>query len=173
MHGDATILAVGDRRPKIHETAYVAPGAVVAGDVELASGVSVWFSSVVRSEYAEIRIGADSNLQDGTVVHADPECPTTVGERVTVGHRAILHGCTVEDDALIGMGAVILNGARIGRGAVVGAGAVVTEGTEVPPMSLAVGVPAKVLDRDVPDVPRPNVAGYLHLAGLYRDATEA
>lgn len=173
MPQEPLVLAVGDRRPRIHETAYVAPGAVVAGDVELASGVSVWFSSVVRSELAQIRIGADSNLQDGTVVHADPEFPTTVGERVTVGHRAILHGCTVEDDALIGMGAVVLNGATVGRGAVVAAGAVVREGTEVPPMTLAVGVPAKILERDVPEIPRPNVEGYRYLAGLYRDATEA
>lgn len=169
---DPIILAVDDRRPRIHETAYLAPGAVVAGDVELASGVSVWFSSVVRSEVAAIRVGADSNLQDGTVVHADADFPTTIGERVTVGHRAVLHGCTVEDDALIGMGAIVLNGARIGRGAVVGAGAVVREGMEVPPMSLAVGVPAKVLDREVPGVPRPNVENYLGLAGRYRQATE-
>ena len=166
------VLAVGDRRPRIHETAYVAPGAVVAGDVELASGVSVWFSSVVRSEEAAIRIGANTNLQDGTVVHADPAFPTTVGERVTVGHRAILHGCTVEVVALIGMGAIVLNGATVGRGAVVGAGAVVREGTEVPPMTLAVGVPAKILEREVPAIPRHNVESYLGLAGLYRDATD-
>lgn len=172
MPHEAIVLAVGDRRPSIHETAYVAPGAVVAGDVELASGVSVWFSSVVRSEEAPIRIGADTNLQDGTVVHADPAFPTTVGERVTVGHRAVLHGCTVEDDVLIGMGAIVLNGATIGRGAVVGAGAVVREGTEVPPMSLAVGVPAKILDREVPEVPRSNVANYLDLAVRYRQATD-
>lgn len=172
MSQEPTILAVNDRRPRIHETAYVAPGAVVAGDVELASGVSVWFFSVVRSEAAAIRIGADTNLQDGTVVHADPQFPTIVGERVTVGHRAVLHGCTVEDDALIGMGAIVLNGATIGRGAVVGAGAVVTEGTHVPPMTLAVGVPAKILEREVPGIPRHNVESYLGLAGMYRDATD-
>lgn len=173
MHDDATILAVADRRPRIHETAYLAPGAVVAGDVELAASVSVWFGCVVRSEFERIRVGAETNLQDGTVVHADPGFPTLIGERVTVGHRAVLHGCTVEDDALIGMGAVVLNGATIGRGAVVGAGAVVREGMEVPPMSLAVGVPARVLDRDVPGIPRPNVAGYLELARRYREAGTA
>lgn len=170
MPEGATILAVGDRRPLVHETVFVAPGAVVAGDVELAEGVSVWFSTVVRSEFERIRVGAATNLQDGTVVHADPGFPTLIGERVTVGHRAVLHGCTVEDDALIGMGAVVLNGATIGRGAVVGAGAVVREGMEVPPMSLAVGVPARILDREVPPVPRPNVESYLELARRYREA---
>jgi carbonic anhydrase/acetyltransferase-like protein (isoleucine patch superfamily) len=104
------------------------------------------------------------------VVHTDPEFPVTIGDRVTVGHRAILHGCTVEDDALIGMGAVVLNGAVIGAGAIVGAGAVIREGMEVPPRTLAVGVPAKVLDREVPPPPRPNVASYLTLAERYRDA---
>ena len=166
------ILTVDGRTPSIAATAFVADGATVAGDVTLAEGASLWFGCVVRSERAAVTIGRDSNLQDLTVVHTDREFPTTIGDRVTVGHRAILHGCTVHDDALIGMGAIVLNGAVIGAGAVVAAGAVVREGMEVPPMTLAVGVPAKVLERPVPPVPRPNVANYRELAELYRTATE-
>lgn len=165
----ARILTVDGRRPDLDPDAFVADGATVAGDVHLAAGVSIWFGCVLRSERSHIRIGRDTNIQDLTVVHTDADRPTIVGERVTVGHRAILHGCEVEDDVLIGMGAIVLNGARIGAGALVAAGAVVREGMEVPPMSLVVGVPAKVLDRPVPAVPRPNVATYRELAALYRD----
>ena len=166
-----TVLTVNGHTPRIDEGAYLADTAVVAGDVQLAAGVSVWFGSVIRSEHAGVVIGTDSNVQDLTAIHTDPDAPVTIGERVTIGHRCVIHGCTLEDDVLIGMGAVVMNGARVGAGALVGAGAVVTEGTEVPPMSLAVGVPAKVVDRPVPGVPRPNVAGYLHIADLYREAT--
>jgi carbonic anhydrase/acetyltransferase-like protein (isoleucine patch superfamily) len=163
------ILPVNGHTPTVDPAAFVADGATVAGDVHLAAGVSIWFGCVLRSERSHIRIGSETNIQDLTVVHTDADRPTIVGERVTVGHRAILHGCEVEDDVLIGMGAIVLNGARIGAGALVAAGAVVREGMEVPPMSLVVGVPAKVLDRPVPAVPRPNVANYLELAALYRD----
>lgn len=166
----STVLSVNGHRPRIAEGAFLAQTAVVAGDVELAGGVSVWFGTVIRSEHERVTIGANSNLQDLTVVHTDPEAPVVVGERVTVGHRCVLHGCTLEDDVLVGMGAVVMNGAHVGRGALVAAGAVVTEGTVVPEMSLAVGVPAKVIDRPVPEVPRHNVAGYLDLAARYRDA---
>jgi carbonic anhydrase/acetyltransferase-like protein (isoleucine patch superfamily) len=166
----ATILTVNDHEPEVADDAFLAETALVAGNVTLASGVSVWFGCVVRSEYEEVRIGVDSNLQDLTVVHADPGFPTIVGERVTVGHRAVLHGCTIEDDVLIGMGAVVLNGATIGEGAVVAAGAVVTEGTEIPPRTIALGVPAEAKDLDVPEIPRHNVDSYLHLAELYREA---
>lgn len=167
-----TVLTVAGITPTL-ATAYVADTATVAGNVTLADGVSIWFGTVLRAEMAPITIGADSNLQDNSVVHTDPEYPVDVGERVTVGHRVVLHGCTVEDDALIGMGAVVMNGAVIGEGAVVGAGAVVTEGTVVPPRTIAVGVPAKVLEKPVPAVPRPNVAGYIALAEAYRAATPA
>ncbi len=167
------ILTVADHTPQIDPEVFIAEGATVAGDVHLATGVSVWFGSVLRSERSTIRVGRDTNLQDLTVVHTDAETPTTIGERVTVGHRAVLHGCTVEDDALIGIGSVVLNGAVIGAGAVVAAGAVVREGMEVPPMSLVVGVPAKVLDRPVPEVPRPNVANYRELAEAYTQASQA
>jgi carbonic anhydrase/acetyltransferase-like protein (isoleucine patch superfamily) len=166
----ATVLSVNDHTPRIADGAFLADTAVVAGDVELADGVSIWFGTVVRSETSSVRIGADSNVQDLTAVHTDPGSPVTIGERVTIGHRCVIHGCTIEDDALIGMGAVVMNGARVGRGALVAAGAVVTEGTEIPEMSLAVGVPAKVIDRPVPDIPRPNVEGYLTLAAAFREA---
>ena len=166
----ATLITVNDHTPAIDETAFVAETAVLAGDVRLGPRASVWFGSVLRSELESITIGADSNVQDLSVIHTDPGSPVVLGDRVTVGHRVVLHGCTVEDDALIGMGAVVLNGAVIGRGAVVAAGAVVTAGTIVPEMALVAGVPAKVLDRPVPDVPRPNVEGYVMLSAIYRDA---
>jgi carbonic anhydrase/acetyltransferase-like protein (isoleucine patch superfamily) len=166
----ARIVTVAGSTPSIDRRAFVAEGATVAGDVTLAAGTSVWFGCSLRAEKAPISVGADTNLQDLTVLHTDAGFPTTIGARVTVGHRALLHGCTVEDDALIGMGAIVLNGAVIGAGAVVAAGAVVREGTEVPPGTLAVGVPATVLDRPVPPVPRPNVANYAELAALYRAA---
>jgi carbonic anhydrase/acetyltransferase-like protein (isoleucine patch superfamily) len=166
----ASILTVHGRRPDLAPGVFLAATATVAGDVRLGPGVSVWFGCVLRSERSTITVGADSNLQDLTVVHTDEGVPTTLGERVTVGHRAILHGTTVGDDALIGMGAILLNGSRVGPGAVVAAGAVVREGMEVPPGTLAVGVPARVLERPVPAVPRPNVASYLELAGWYGEA---
>jgi carbonic anhydrase/acetyltransferase-like protein (isoleucine patch superfamily) len=169
----SSILTVAGRTPALADDVFVAEGAVVAGDVTVAGGVSIWFGAVVRSEHAAVTIGPDTNLQDHTVVHTDPDHPTTIGARVTVGHRAVLHGCTVEDDALIGMGAIVLNDAVIGEGAVVAAGAVVREGLQVPPRTLAVGVPAKVLEREVPPTPRPNVASYRRLAEAYRDATPA
>lgn len=129
----------------IDPTAFIAPGAIVLGDVHLGAESSVWYNAVLRGDVERITIGAQTNIQDLTMIHADPGVPCTVGERVTVGHRVILHGCTIEDDCLIGMGAIVLNGARVGRGSIVGAGAVLLEGTEIPPDSLVVGVPAKVV----------------------------
>ncbi len=167
----ARLLTVDGAAPSLHPDAFVADGATVAGRVTLAAGTSVWFGCVLRSERSTITVGRDTNLQDLTVVHTDEGFPATIGERVTVGHRAILHGCTVDDDALIGMGAILLNGAHVGAGAVVAAGAVVREGQHVPPDTLAVGVPAQIREAQLPPVPRRNVAGYLALAELYRDAT--
>ncbi|QDV32595.1 gamma carbonic anhydrase family protein [Tautonia plasticadhaerens] len=129
----------------IDPSAFIAPGAVVLGDVALGPGASVWYNSVVRGDAERIEIGEGSNIQDLSMLHADPGVPCVVGRRVTVGHRAILHGCTVEDDCLIGMGAILLNGVTIGAGSVVGAGALLTEGTEVPPGSLVLGMPEKVV----------------------------
>lgn len=129
----------------IHPSAFIAPGAVVLGDVTVGSDASVWYQCVVRADMAPIRIGDQSNIQDLTTVHVDEDVPCTIGNRVGVGHRAILHGCTVEDECLVGMGAVLLNHVHVGTGSVIGAGAVVPEGVTIPPRSLALGVPARVV----------------------------
>jgi carbonic anhydrase/acetyltransferase-like protein (isoleucine patch superfamily) len=139
------IRSLGDRRPQIDATAYVADGAQLIGNVVLGPGASVWFNAVLRGDTEQISIGADSNVQDGAILHADPGFPCTVGARVVTGHGAILHGCQIGDDCLIGMGAIVLNGARIASGSIVAAGAVVPEGKAFPPRSLIMGVPAKVV----------------------------
>jgi carbonic anhydrase/acetyltransferase-like protein (isoleucine patch superfamily) len=131
--------------PVIDSSAYIAPGAVVIGKVKIGPRTSIWYNCVVRGDYDSIIIGADTNIQDGSILHEHAGSPLYVGDRVTVGHRAVLHGCIVEDDAYIGMGAMIMNGARIGAGAVVGAGSLVLQGQEVPPGSIAVGSPARTL----------------------------
>lgn len=131
--------------PVIHPTAWVHPTAVVIGDVTLEADVSVWPGAVLRGDVDAIRVGAGSNVQDGAVLHCDAGKPCVVGARVTIGHRAVVHGCTVEDGALIGIGAVVLNGAVIGSGTLVAAGAVVGEGRVLPTDVLVAGVPAKVV----------------------------
>ena len=131
----------------IDQSAFIAPGAMVLGDVSLGRNSSVWYNSVLRGDMAPIVIGDETNIQDLSVVHVDEGVPCTIGRRVGVGHRVILHGCTVEDECLIGMGSVILNRARIGTGSVIGAGAVIPEGVEVPPGSLVMGVPGRVIRR--------------------------
>lgn len=128
----------------IHPTSYVAPGAVVLGDVTLGAHASIWYGCVLRGDMAPIVVGERSNVQDGTIVHVDAGKPARIGARVGIGHRAVIHGCTIEDDCLIGMGSILLNDVRVGSGSVVAAGAVVTEGTQVPPNSLVMGVPGRV-----------------------------
>jgi carbonic anhydrase/acetyltransferase-like protein (isoleucine patch superfamily) len=130
---------------KIHPTAFIAPTAAVMGDVTVAENASLWYHTVVRGDMAPIIIGSDSNIQDGTIVHVDEEVPCTVGQRVAVGHRVILHGCTVADDCLIGMGSVLLNGVTVGAGSVIAAGAVIPEGMQIPPKSLVMGVPGRII----------------------------
>ncbi|QDU97735.1 gamma carbonic anhydrase family protein [Lignipirellula cremea] len=125
-------------------TAYVAPGATLVGDVQMAAESSVWFGAVLRGDTATIRLGRQTNVQDLCVLHADPGFPCLLGDRVTVGHGAIVHGATVADDCLIGMRAVVMNGAQIGAGSIIAVGAVVTEGTIVPPGSVVMGAPGKV-----------------------------
>jgi carbonic anhydrase/acetyltransferase-like protein (isoleucine patch superfamily) len=129
----------------IHPTAYIAPGAVVLGDVSLGQHTSIWYHTVVRGDSAPITIGDDTNIQDLSMVHADEGFPCAIGARVGVGHRAILHGCTVEDECLIGMGAILLNGVWVGKGSVIASGAVLPEDTEVPPGSVVMGMPGKVV----------------------------
>jgi carbonic anhydrase/acetyltransferase-like protein (isoleucine patch superfamily) len=142
--GHPVTLAIDGITPQVDDDAFVAPGAALIGRVRLAAGASVWYNAVLRSDQENISVGTGSNIQDGCVVHADPGFPAEIGTGVTVGHKAVLHGCTVEDDCLIGMGAVVLNGARIGAGSLIAAGAVVLEGTEIPPGSMVAGTPGKV-----------------------------
>ena len=131
--------------PRIHPTAFIASTAAVMGDVTLGEDASVWYGAVLRGDMAPIIVGSQSNIQDGSVVHVDEGVPCTIGRRVGVGHRVILHGCTVEDDCLIAMGSILLNGVLIGTGSVVAAGAVVPEGMRVPPGSLVMGVPGRIV----------------------------
>lgn len=167
-------ITVAGATPTIDPTAWIAPGAVVAGDVELGPEVGIWYTAVVRADHTPIRIGAGSNVQDGSVLHADPGFPSTIGAGVTIGHRAVVHGCTVEDDCLIGMGSVILNGATIGRGSLIAAGAVVSQGVVVPPGSLVAGVPGKVrreITEDERAAIRASAASYRELLAAHRAAT--
>ncbi len=139
------VLPYRGQSPRLDPSVWTAPGSVVIGDVQIGAGSSVWFGSVVRGDVHWIRIGARSNLQDLCVVHVTGgRHPAQIGDEVTVGHRAVVHGCTVRDGALIGIGAIVLDGAEIGAEALVGAGSVVTPGTRVPDGALALGVPARV-----------------------------
>ncbi len=145
LRDDVGIFELDGIRPELAPEAWVAPGARLIGRVVLAAGASVWFNAVLRGDTEPITIGAGSNLQDGCVCHTDAGFPLTVGAGCTIGHSAILHGCSIGDGSLVGMGATVLNGARIGPRALVGAGALVTEGKEIPEGTLAVGRPAKVV----------------------------
>jgi carbonic anhydrase/acetyltransferase-like protein (isoleucine patch superfamily) len=136
------ILAYGVHTPSIAASAFIAASADIIGDVEIGENSSIWFQSVLRGDIDPIRVGANTNIQDGTVVHTMLGSPVTVGDWVSVGHRAVLHGCTVENHSLIGMGAVLLNNVKVGEGSIVAAGALVLENTVIPPHSLYVGLPA-------------------------------
>jgi carbonic anhydrase/acetyltransferase-like protein (isoleucine patch superfamily) len=159
---------IGDRQPKVDQALFVAWNAEVAGDVTLAADTSVWFGATLRGDIEPITLGRGSNVQDGAVLHTDFGLPCVVGERVTIGHQAVLHGCRVGDDCLVGMGAIVLSGAVIGRESVVGAGALVTEGKTFPPRSLILGSPAKAVrtldDAAIEKVKR-NGEVYVRLAG--------
>ena len=156
----------------IDPSAFVAPTASVMGDVSLGADSSVWYQAVLRGDLAPITIGPETNIQDGTVVHVDTGIPCTVGRRVGVGHRVILHGCQVEDECLIGMGAVVLNRVRIGTGSVVAAGAVIPEGMIVPPGSLVMGVPGRIVrpvDADLSRRIADTWAHYVEMARQHRE----
>lgn len=142
-----TLYAIGGAEPHLGEGAWAAPSADLVGDVRLGTSASVWFGAVIRADNTPITIGEGSNIQDGSVCHSDPGFPLTIGARVTVGHQAILHGCTIGDDCLIGMGARVLNGAVIEPECLVGAGALITEGKRFETGSLIVGSPARVVRR--------------------------
>ena len=158
--------------PTIDPTAYVAPGAVIIGDVVIGAESSIWFGTIVRADIHYIRIGTQTNIQDQCMLHVTGgSFPLQVGSRITVGHRAIVHGCTVEDGCLIGMGAVLLDGCHIGEEAVIAAGSVVPEGAKIPPRTLAMGVPAsprrEVAEKELSRA-RAAVTDYLELAAIYR-----
>lgn len=154
--------------PTLAPGAWVAPSADVIGDVILAAGASVWFGAVIRGDNGPISIGDRANIQDGAVLHADPGFPLSIGADVTIGHRAVVHGCTVGEGALIGMGAIVLNGAAIGPGCLVGAGALVTEGKRFEPGQLILGAPAKAV-RPLREDER---AGLLRSAAGYVERTK-
>ncbi|WP_341974900.1 gamma carbonic anhydrase family protein [Microbacterium sp. LWO13-1.2] len=159
----ASVLALPGRTPSIADATFVAEGARIVGDVSLAAGVSVWYNAVLRGDSAGIVIGAGSNVQDNVSVHVDAGHPVVIGEKVSIGHNAVVHGCTIGDGSLIGMGAVVLSGAVIGAGCLIAGGAVVLGGTEIPDGSLVAGVPAKVR-RVLSDEER---AGLLANADIY------
>jgi carbonic anhydrase/acetyltransferase-like protein (isoleucine patch superfamily) len=156
--------------PRVALSAYVDQGAAVIGDVTIGARSSVWPSASVRGDISVIEIGEETSIQDGTVVHTDARFPAIIGNRVTVGHMAVLHGCVVEDEVLIGIGAIVLNGAKIGKGAVIAAGALVPEGAEIPAGTLAMGVPAKAkrpVSEEEQERFRQNVGNYVTRAREY------
>ena len=159
------LLPHGDTSPQVAQSAWVAPGACVIGDVHLGEESSVWYGAVLRGDTEPIRIGPRTNVQDGCILHADPGYPALVGEGCVLGHNAVVHGCEIEDHCLVGMGATILTGAKIGEGSIVAAGAVVPEGREFPPQSLIVGLPAK----RVADIAR-GASEYVERARAHRES---
>ena len=166
------IISYNGRTPQIEQAAFVAENAAVTGDVTLGKDSSVWFSAVIRGDGPHIEIGERSNIQDGCVLHADPGYPLTVGSRVTVGHGAILHGCTVGDGTLIGMGAIVLNGAKIGKNCIVGAGALVTGGKEFEDGMLILGSPAKAVRRLTPVEIASNLSSAKHYVEQAKEYAE-
>jgi carbonic anhydrase/acetyltransferase-like protein (isoleucine patch superfamily) len=153
---------------------FLAPNATVLGEVTLGNRVGIWFGAVVRADKDRIAIGADSNVQDNCVIHCSAGRPVTIGREVSVGHGAILHGCTIGDRVLVGMGAVVLNGAVVGEDSLIGAGAVVTEGAQIPSGSVVVGVPGRIAKQTTGEQRahiRKNAASYVELAKRYRDAS--
>ena len=171
VHERATIIALPGREPRIPDSAYVLPNVVVAGAVHLGERVGIYPGASLRAEEETIVVGDDSNVQDSCSLHVDAGSPLTIGRRVSIGHGAVVHGCTIEDDVLVGMHATIMNGAVIGTGSLVAAGALVTQGQIVPPRSLVAGVPAKVrrevTEEELAAIHR-NAAVYVERTAQYR-----
>lgn len=172
----AHLITFRGKTPQADPSVFLAPTASLIGDVVMEAESSAFYGVSVRGDSSSIRVGAGTNLQDNVVLHADPGFPTTVGQRVSVGHSAVVHGCTIEDDCLIGMSATVMNGAVVGAGSLVAAGAVVLEGTLIPPRSLVAGVPAKVrrqLTDEEYDGVRNNAAHYVETAAAHREAVHS
>jgi len=167
------VYRLGERIPSIHPTAWVADSADLIGLVELHENASVWFSAALRGDNEPIVVGANSNVQENAVLHTDPGSPLRIGEWVTVGHQAMLHGCTIGDGSLIGIQAIVLNGAKIGRECLIGAGALIGEGKEIPDRSVVLGAPGRVVrqltDEDVARI-RAGTLTYVERARYYREA---
>jgi len=140
-----TLYALGDHRPDVHDDSWIAPDANLVGQVVVEQGASVWFGCTIRADHEEIRVGLGSNVQENCVMHIDAGSPLTIGQNCTIGHKVMLHGCTIGDNTLIGMGAIVLNGAKIGKNCLIGAGALITENKEIPDNSLVMGSPGKVV----------------------------
>jgi carbonic anhydrase/acetyltransferase-like protein (isoleucine patch superfamily) len=160
------------REPRIHPGAFIAPDAQIHGDVTIDDAAVVLFGVVMRAEFDQIRVGRETNIQDGVIVHCDAGVPTTIGERVTVGHAVVVHGSTVGDDCLVGIGSRALNRSVLGEGAWLGAGAVLTEGSQIPPWTLALGIPARPVRELTPDEierQRSGVESYQTIAAFYRE----
>ncbi len=166
---------MSNSKPKIGKNVYIAPTAVIVGDVEIGDGVSVWDGAVLRGDVSYIKIGKNSNIQDNVVIHVSHDLPTIIGENVTLGHLAMVHAAKIEDNVIVGIHAVVLDGAEIGEGSVIGAGSVVTPKTKIPPNSLVLGIPAKVVRQgeDVKEMAIKNGLIYQdlrdeHLKGKYK-----
>ncbi|WP_210605159.1 gamma carbonic anhydrase family protein [Brevibacterium oceani] len=169
------IVSVAGHTPQIDPGAFVAAGATLVGDVRVKKGASVFYGCVLRAEAAPITIGEDSNVQDNTVMHTDAGKPVVIGARVSIGHQALVHGATVDDDVLIGMHSTVLNDAHIGSESLIAAGAVVLEGTDIPARSLVAGIPAKVrreMTDDGVEKVRANAQSYVRLSTLHKDTAE-
>ena len=167
-----TLYTFDNSIPEIKETSFIAPNASLIGRVRIGEKSSVWFNTVLRGDMENISIGDESNIQDLSMGHADPGFPLVVGNRVTIGHHCVVHGCRIEDDCLVGMGAIIMNGVKIGRGSIIGAGAVLLEGMEVPEFSMVVGSPAnvrKTYDESILEKIRESAQIYVKRSISYRE----
>src|SRR6266571_2059862 len=164
------LYQLGSKKPKVHPTAVIAPNATIIGDVVVGSRTSVWPGAVLRGDYGRIRVGANSSLQDNVVVHCSSQNPAVIGNGVTVAHSAIVHACRIGDECLVGAGAIIFDGAKVGIHSIIGVGSVVLEGRTIPPRSVAVGAPAKVMrratDKDVRMI-RESYRAYVKMAEKY------
>ena len=169
------IYQIEDRQPRIDPSAWVAPSAEIIGETTIGAHASIWFGAVVRADNCRIAVGARTSIQENAVLHTDPDLPLTIGDDCTIGHSAVLHGCTIGDGSLIGIQSVVMNGAVIGKQCLVGAGAIVTERKTFPDRTLIIGVPAKAM-RELTDAEVANLAsaaaGYVSRGGLFRDELE-